>query len=172
VAQDPTRDPTFDELFLSLREKVFALALHVTGSQADAEDATQETFLAVHRALPSFRGDSLASTWVYRIALRAALRVRARRPKEASTSAGASHERALEDAAAGDAEAVLVARDSARRLEEAWERLTGEHRAVLSLFAVDGLSHREIAEVLGVPVGTVWSRLHAARKTLHAALAE
>jgi RNA polymerase sigma-70 factor (ECF subfamily) len=163
-ATDATR--RFAELFTSLREKVFALALHVTGSQADAEDATQETFLAVHRALPSFRGDSLPSTWVYRIALRAALRVRARRPKEAGGDDGAEQE------AATDAEAALFARDDARRLAGALERLTGEHRAVLSLFAVDGLRHREIADVLGVPVGTVWSRLHAARKTLQAALSE
>lgn len=167
MAQDST--PAFEELFTSLREKVFALALHATGSQADAEDATQETFLAVHRALPSFRGESLASTWVYRIALRAALRVRARRPKPAGGDPESARER--EDQAGADAEAALFAREDARRLAGAWGRLTGEHRAVLSLFAIDGLSHREIADVLGVPVGTVWSRLHAARKTLQAELA-
>jgi RNA polymerase sigma-70 factor (ECF subfamily) len=50
------------------------------------------------------------------------------------------------------------------------DRLSAEHRTVISLFAVDGLSHREIADVLGVPEGTVWSRLAAARRKLHEAL--
>ena len=65
----------------------------------------------------------------------------------------------------------LVARDRARRLMMAMDRLSGEHRTVLSLFAVEGLSHKEIAEILGVPEGTVWSRLNAARRRLAGELA-
>jgi RNA polymerase sigma-70 factor (ECF subfamily) len=60
----------------------------------------------------------------------------------------------------------MAARDEARRVHAAMLRLPAEHRAVLSLLALEGLSHREVAEVLGVPEGTVWSRLHAARRRL------
>ena len=67
---------------------------------------------------------------------------------------------------------VVDAKLRSERLKGALEQLTAEQRAVLSLFAVDGLGHREIAEVLGVPVGTVWSRLCLARKKLAATLAD
>ena len=147
----------FDALYRAEREKVLALCLHVTGRRADAEDAAQETFLAVHRALRFFRGDAAVSTWVYRIALRAALRVTARRrptePVDPETP-GAN----------GDAE--VASRAEARRILDALGRLSAEHRMVLALFGLEGLGHRAIAEVLGVPEGTVWSRLHLARKRL------
>ncbi|MBI5543210.1 MAG: RNA polymerase sigma factor [Deltaproteobacteria bacterium] len=66
----------------------------------------------------------------------------------------------------GGGEAEMVSRDEARQLLAALQRLSLEHRAVLSLFALEGVPHREIAEVLGVAEGTIWSRLHAARKRL------
>lgn len=154
------RGRAFDALFRALRKPVLALCLHLTGRRDDAEDALQETFLSVHRALPRFRAEARVSTWVYRIALRAALRVRARRPEPREPETEPAH----------DGEPAMAARLEARRLAAALGRLPAEQRAVISLFAVEGLTHREIAEVLGVPEGTVWSRLHAARKRLAAEL--
>jgi RNA polymerase sigma-70 factor (ECF subfamily) len=146
-----------ERVYRGLREPLLALCLHLTGRRADAEDAVQETLAAVHRGLPSFRGGSRLSTWVYRIALRAALGVRSRRrdaePLDPETPGRGG-------------EGELAARDEARRVAAAVARLPAEPRLVLSLFAVDGLSHREIGEILGVPEGTVWSRLHAARRML------
>ena len=152
------RAPSFEAVYRELAAPVGKLCLHVCGNRAAAEDAFQETFLAVHRALPAFRGEAKRSTWVYRIALRAALRVRSRRPPE------------LELPPPERPEPVLEARDEVRRVLEAMQQLNAEQRAVLSLFAIEGLGHKEIAEVLGVPEGTVWSRLHLARKRLAAAL--
>jgi RNA polymerase sigma-70 factor (ECF subfamily) len=151
------RDAAVAEVFKSFRRPVLGLALHLTGSASDAEDVVQEVFLSVHRALPGFRGEARLSTWIYRVAIRAALEVRARRrPSEP-----------LDPELAGPSEeAGLVARDQARRLLVAMDRLSAEHRTVLSLFAIEGLSHKEIAEILGVPEGTVWSRLSGARKRL------
>jgi RNA polymerase sigma-70 factor (ECF subfamily) len=146
-----------DRLFRELRVPLHALCLHLTGRRADAEDAVQEVFVAVHRGLPGFAGASRLTTWIYRIALRAAFRARARRqdgePLDPETSGGGG-------------ELDMVVRDEARRVASAMERLPAGPRAVLSLFAVEGLSHREIADILGVPEGTVWSRLHAARRML------
>ncbi len=150
-----------DRACRALREPLHALCLHLTGCRADAEDAVQETLVAVHRGLPGFQGASRLTTWAYRIALRAAFQVRGRRrdgvPLDPETSGGGG-------------ESEMAARDEARRVVAAVARLPAEPRAVLSLFAIDGLSHREIADILGVPEGTVWSRLHAARRVLALAL--
>jgi RNA polymerase sigma-70 factor (ECF subfamily) len=153
-----------DEIFRSFRAPVLGLCLHLTGRRSDAEDAVQEVFLAVHRALPRFRGEARLSTWVYRIAIRAALAQRGAhgaRPPDESLD---------ESLSVPSGEADLIARDRARRLVVAMDQLAIEHRTILSLFAVEGMSHKEISDVLGIPEGTVWSRLHAARKELAHAL--
>ncbi len=158
-----TRRAAFDDLFVALREQVFAVCLHVTGNAADADDALQETFLAVHAGLANFRGEARLSTWVHRIAIRASIRVRARRRPAADV-----HE---VDPPARDVDAVAM-RELGERIAAAMNRLSAEHRVVLSLFAVEELPHAQIAEILGVPEGTVWSRLHAAKKRLAAELGD
>jgi len=152
------RRVAFTALYRALRGSVLSLALHLTGRPADAEDVLQETFLQVHRGLGAFRGDSRVSTWVFQIALRAGLQTRARRRDHAEVDPETPLPR--------DTEAALVARDQAARLRAAVADLPADHRAVLALFAVEGLGHRAIAEVLGIPQGTVWSRLHTARRRL------
>ncbi len=152
-------EAALEDLFRSYRQPVLSLCAAMTGDPADAEDALQEVFVAVSRALPQFRGESRISTWLYRIAIRAALEARARRRRPPPV------EQEPEPVHAG-AERELLARDEARRLARAMLRLPAEQRAVLSLFAIDGLRHREIAEILGVPEGTVWSRLNVARRKL------
>ena len=131
--------------------------MNLTGRRTDAEDAVQEVFVAVHRGLPGFQGASRLTTWIYRIALRASFRARARRQ---------DGEPVHPEAPGGGGEGEMAARDEARRAVAALARLPAGPRAVLSLFAVEGLSHREIADILGIPEGTVWSRLHAARRKL------
>lgn len=155
------RRAAFDAIFVHFRGPVLALCRHVTNHPGDAEDALQDCFLAVHGGLASFRGEARLATWIYRIALRAALAVRARRKP--------SEPLEVEPAQEGH-ERQLLARDETRRVAQTMERLTPEQRVVLSLFAVEELSHREIADILGVPEGTVWSRLAAARRELANAL--
>ena len=140
--------------------RVLSLCLHLTGSPGDAEDAAQEVFLAVFRDLPKFRGESRLSTWIYRIAVRTAFRVKAKRPRTVP----------LDLESATETPDPALQRERSRHLARALANLSAEHRTVLALFALDGLSHREIAETLGIPEGTVWSRLHLARKKLAAEL--
>ena len=147
----------------ALREPLLALCLHVAGRRADAEDALQEALVAVVAGLPGFRGEARLGTWAYRIAVRAALRARARRRDGEALDP---------DTPGGGGEGEMASRDSARRVAAAMARLPAAQRTVLSLFAVEGLSHREIADILGVPEGTVWSRLHAARRMLLHALGD
>lgn len=153
------REQALVELSRVFRRPVLALCLHVVGDAGEAEDVVQQVFLSVHRALPSFRAESRLSTWIYRIALRAAI-----------ASAASARRRPLvsleEPPHASSTEQELMLRDEARRVAEAMGRLSMEHRSVLSMFAIEGLSHEEIADVLGVPKGTAWSRLSAARRRL------
>ena len=154
------REAAFAELFAEHRTRVFTLCRHLVRTRADAEDATQEVFLQLLRSLEKFRGESALSTFIHRIALRVAI-------KQRMKSARQDDLRVEAPSAKSD---PLEAREEERRLWSAMEQLTLEHRTVLALFAVDGLSHKEIAAVLGVPEGTVWSRLHLARKKLAALL--
>lgn len=156
--------PTFEEVYAECHREVYALCRHLVGNSSDAQDAAQETFLAVASALPRFRGDSSVKTWVHRIGIRCALKVRSRSRRSFEP---------METVAApstGPADNPAEARERNQRLARAMERLSFDHRLVISLFAIDGLSHAEIAEDLGVPEGTIWSRLHTAKKQLAAAL--
>ncbi len=159
-ASNGSTEASFEAVFEESRRRVLGLCLHLTGNREDAEDAAQETFLAVHKSLSRFRGDCRISTWVYRIAIRAALRVKAKRAATESLDVEPS---------SSPADPALE-KERASQLRRALSRLTFEHRTVLALFSLDGLSHREIAKTLGIPEGTVWSRLHLARKKLEAEL--
>ncbi len=161
-ARPEERDAAFVELFERYRTRVFSLCRHLTRSRADAEDAMQEVFFALLRALPEFRGESSLATFIHRIAVRVAVKQRLRTSR---------HETLRVEAPPEAADGRLEAREQQARLWAALEQLSVEQRTVLALFALDGLSHREIAAIVGVPEGTIWSRLHAARKRLAALLA-
>jgi len=166
------RDRAFEELFRAMGGPVYQLCYRITGSAAEADDAVQDCFVAAGEALTSFRGDAALSTWIYRIALRAAWRrkARTRARREEPGDEGQSAAMTVAVAPGDEPERQAAAREEVRRVTRALATLSEEHQAILSLFAVDGLKHQEIAAVLGVPEGTVWSRLHAARKALVAAL--
>lgn len=143
--------PTFEEVYAECQRPVHALCVNLLGNGADAQDAFQDTFLAVAQALPGFRGESSVKTWVHRIAIRTALKLRARRrPSEELVDRPAPSR----DPAQADAVARAMA------------VLSFEHRVVLALFAIAGLTHAEIADTLAIPEGTVWSRLHHAKRKL------
>ena len=144
--------PPFEQVYAECHRHIHALCVNLLGNSADAQDAFQDTFVAVAQALPRFRGEANVKTWVHRIAIRTAVKLRARRrpTDELSDQLPAP----LDDRAEADAVARAMA------------ALSFEHRLVLSLFAIAGLTHAEIAETLAVPEGTVWSRLHHAKRKL------
>ncbi len=164
AATGSERSAAFQEIFQAHRDRVFGLCVRLCGQAALAEDATQETFLEVYKGLPLFRGDATLGTWIYRVALRTALRLRAHTPRVAVASVEAPAR------STADPESALSAREDVRAVQAALDGLPAEQRVVVALFSVDGLSHGEIAVILGVPEGTVWSRLHKGRKALVAAL--
>lgn len=135
---------------------VHRLARRYTRCEADAEDLTQEVFVDLCRGIGGFRGEAKLSTWVYRIALNHCLKHRGRRQLPDSVP--------LDDLplAAGDdydPERQAARGDLSRAVGEALETLSEHHRDVVLLHEIHGLTYVECADILGVPVGTVKSRL-------------
>jgi RNA polymerase sigma-70 factor (ECF subfamily) len=147
------------------KRRVFALAMRIVGA-IDAEEVAQEAFIRVFRGLPKFRGDAALGTWIYRLAVNAALSHRSRR---ANIPAVPGEEGGPERLVAVTPEA----RDLALRkqLERALAALPVGYRTVIVLHDIEGLEHEEVAAVLGCHVGTSKSQLHKARAKLREALA-
>lgn len=152
------------ELFVRFHAPLERLLTRLLGH--DVDDCLQEVFVDVLRGLPAFEGRSRLSTWVYRVALHRAWKCLAeRRRRGERTEEGEQLVERAPARGAGVAEQVESA-ELARRFAAALERLDLDQRTVVALAAVDGLGPPEIARVLGVPVGTVHSRLHRARRRL------
>jgi RNA polymerase sigma-70 factor (ECF subfamily) len=148
------------------RRRVFALIARICGSQ-DAEELSQEVFLRAFRGLDKFRGDSQLSTWMYRLAVNAAL--------SHATRAQARARRSISDEVLDEVAAPLedVGDPGLReKLVAAMESLPPGYRAVLVLHDVEGLQHEEIAQILGCRVGTSKSQLHKARAKMRESLGE
>jgi RNA polymerase sigma-70 factor (ECF subfamily) len=142
-------------------DRLHALCRRMCGNDADADDATQEALLAIVRGLPGWDGRSSYRTWSYRVATNACLdelRRRARRPRPVEVH--------VDVAAPGMGVDVAEQAVAAAEVDRLLRRLSDDHRAVVVLRDLCGLDYAELAEVLGVPVGTVRSRLARARGTL------
>lgn len=134
----------------------------------DAEDLLQEVFIVVHQRLHSFDHSSRITTWLFGICLRvvSAYRRRAHRRREQSV-AQVPEERTLDEASP---EQAAVNRQAGERLRAALDLMDLGKRAIFVMFEIDGLSCDDIAEMLSVPIGTVYSRLHSARSDFDRAL--
>ena len=160
-----------DDLLRRHQPRLWAVCRRLTGSDADADDAAQNALIAIVRALPSFDGRSRFGTWAYRIAVNASLdelRRRRRRaepglPGDADVSGagvrGHGHE-PVATTVGPESAALSVDVDAALR------RLPPEFRAAVVLRDLCGLDYAEIAEILGVPAGTVRSRISRGRSAL------
>lgn len=166
----------FRTLVERYQRKVAALALGMLRNPEDALDVVQDTFAKAYQSLDRFKGDAAFYTWVYRIAVNLCIDVQRR---EAKMPQVGLELREGEDGAEQDLPAAVAhgadpedpfrrARDAeiARGIQQAVSELTPEHRAVILLREVEGLSYEEISRVLDCPKGTVMSRLHYARKQL------
>jgi len=159
----------FERFVDAFGPRLHRLARRYASSECDAEDLTQEIFVALFQSVGSFGSRSALSTWVYRVALNHCLRHReqARRRPEASAATSTSStctSQNEEPEAAGDREAD-PARQAARR-EMRLEQLSDGHRDVVVLHELHGLTYGECAQALGIPLGTVKSRLFNALRHL------
>jgi len=161
---------TFESLVEEYADRVYNVALRITGNGADAEDAMQEAFLSAYRAWSTFRGESKPSTWLYRVATNAALmRVRAKRPVEYLSELGSDEE--IQDWSASLLESAERS-EVQDKLLEGLALLEPDQRAALVLRDIDGLSTSEAADALDISEQALKSRLHRARMLLREHLAE
>jgi RNA polymerase sigma-70 factor, ECF subfamily len=145
--------------------RVYHLALRMVGDAEDAADAAQDAWLTAFRKLGSFRGDAAFSTWLHRVAVNASfdvLRRRQRGPVLRPVAEGEDHPSLPDPGAADHADEVAGTTD----IERALALVPEEFRAPLVLHDVLDLPYQEVASVLGVPIGTVKSRLHRGRMQL------
>jgi RNA polymerase sigma-70 factor (ECF subfamily) len=161
----------FDEVYSRFGEMVYNLALRLAGNREEAADLTQETFLRIYRHLGSFGGRSTLKTWIFRIAINHC-RDRLSRHYPPMQSIDADPEEggvSLADPGRGP-EALAVAADEGRRVTAGLSRIPPVFREAVVLRDLEGLSYEEIAEVLGVRVGTVRSRIARGREHLRTLL--
>ena len=167
-AQCGDRD-AFAQLLKRFKLPVYHQALRMVGHAEDAADLTQEVFLKVWQGLPSFQGDSTFSTWLYRLTSNACIDY-LRREKRRRGSLSLDDEEwelasQLPDPAPTPQKA-LEQRELRQALEAGLAQLSDEHRQVLILRELNGLSYEEIAQVLSLSPGTVKSRIARARLSL------
>ena len=157
-----------DELFRRHRDTAYGIAYRLVGSREDALDVVQEAFIHVMRGIQTFRGQSSFRTWLYRIVTHAALDYR--RWRSLRTSETLDVETMVEPTASGPSQRTpqeeAAARDLRQAIDKALMNISEKNRAALVLFAIEGMSYKEIAEVLSISVGTVMSRIFNARQRL------
>ena len=167
----------FRALVTKYQRRVYQLALGMVRDSDEAMDITQETFVRVHRYLPSFKGDSSFFTWTYRIATNLALdsaRKRGRSERVELDEQDAEIESRMDPASAALAgpQRAALNEELKGKIEEALASLSENHRAILLLREVEGLSYEELARTLGIRKGTVMSRLFHARLKMQRKLRE
>lgn len=146
--------------------KLFRLVSGLVKSKEDTEDIVQESFVKAYLSLGSFRKESTFYTWIYRIAHNMAIDYKRKIARRGNAIELSEVERSLPvDERASPLEAV-VRQEQGDGMQRALAKLSEEHKTVIILREVDGLSYEEIAKVLGISKGTVMSRLHYARKQL------
>ncbi|QRV02484.1 sigma-70 family RNA polymerase sigma factor [Arcanobacterium phocisimile] len=163
----------FEEQALPLLDQLYGAALRLTRNPADAEDLVQETYAKAFAAFHQYKQGTNLKAWLYRILNNAFIsnyRKAQRRPKEADADqvedwqeyAASTHDsRGLMSA-----EAEVLERLPDSEIKEALEQLSDDRRTVVYLADIEGFSYQEIADIVGVPIGTVMSRLHRGRTQL------
>jgi RNA polymerase sigma-70 factor, ECF subfamily len=161
----------FEALVRRYRKRIYALALHLTGSGHDADDITQDVFLRAYRALDSFEGRSEFFTWVYRMTVNRSLNARRDRERRGEDPMDDLRvELAVGVDARGNPAREAELRQNYTRLVRALDALPAEMKTSVVLVALQGLSHGEAAVVQKCSEGTIAWRLHEARRRLGTAM--
>jgi RNA polymerase sigma-70 factor (ECF subfamily) len=164
--------PSIHALFTRHFDDVYRMVAHLLGpgaAAADVEDVTQQVFVAAHKALPRYRGEGRPTTWLYGIATRVVLNNLRSWRRRRRLVAALEHSLA-EPPMAASPEREAEARQELARVWRCLMRVGAKKRVVYVLHVVEGRSGEEIAELLQIPVATVWTRLHHARRELSLAL--
>jgi RNA polymerase sigma-70 factor (ECF subfamily) len=171
AAQDGDRE-AFDFLVEKYKDIVYAVAYRFAHDPDLALDLAQDSFIRAYRGIKSFKGRSSFSTWLYRVAMNTCIDYTRRRsrsvdpltvPEEVADYADAEP---IEDAGERKPDQLALSGELGDKIQEAIDALPEYHKSVFVLYEIEGMSYKEIAEVVGCSIGTVMSRLHYARKKL------
>ncbi|HVG08184.1 MAG TPA: sigma-70 family RNA polymerase sigma factor [Thermoanaerobaculia bacterium] len=165
----------FRELVLRFERPVYSLIVRMVQDPSTAEDLAQEAFVKAYRSLHTYDASRKLSSWLFKIAHNTTIdHLRRHVPDTVSLEAPQDEEgrgglaAVLSDASVEDPAAAAERRDMARSLERAISRLRPEYREAVVLFYLEGATYQEICDVTGLPLGTVKTNLHRARKELAA----
>lgn len=151
-------DIAFGELVERYKHLVYGMVWRLTNDRSQTDDLAQEVFLKVYRGLPYFRGEARLSTWIFRIVSNVCSEARGRRTAEVATT-----QPVLERGRADGAFADLELRD---RLDKAIAQLPERYRFLIAAHYIDGVQYDALAEALDIPIGTVKTHLHRAKRQL------
>jgi RNA polymerase sigma-70 factor, ECF subfamily len=154
-------------LLIQHQQRIFGFGMKMCGDPEDARDVAQETMLSLVRTLPTFRGESSVSTWLYTVAR--SFCIKKRRRTKGAPAYHESLDKATQEQAAAPAptpEQTLLGREAREAVASALNRLEPDAREVVVLRDIEGLTAPEVAEVTGLTVAAVKSRLHRARQAL------
>jgi RNA polymerase sigma-70 factor (ECF subfamily) len=182
-AAAPTEDPALRERFdrdvMPLLSSLYPAALRMTRNPADAEDLVQETFLRAYRGFAGFQEGTNLKAWLYRILTNSFINTYRKKQREPVTVEGPDDldewylfDRLGARHAEPSAETEVLDTIPDEDVQRALESLPEGFRLAVLLADVEGFSYKEIAEMMGIPIGTVMSRLHRGRKALEKALWE
>src|SRR5690606_9230937 len=166
IVTEPLESPAFDDFVNEHRGRVYGVALRVVSDPELAADVVQETFLRAWRGLARFRGESQISTWLHRIAVNTALTARRRAARDENASLDSIDEVVAESTPYVDPERRGEVLDLRARLEAALDSLPPGQKAVVVLKDMEGWSHAEIADRLGISESAAKVRLHRAHRKL------
>jgi RNA polymerase sigma-70 factor (ECF subfamily) len=155
----------FEELVDRYKNLVFAMITRTLPDRSQAEDIAQDVFLRIHRGLPYFRGEARLSTWIYRIVVNVCMQDRGR--ATSAVSLDDANARVSAPAAADRHADDLELRD---RLEKAIAQLPPQYRLLIAAHYLRGVQYEELAEAMNLPLGTVKTQLHRAKRQLRTLL--
>jgi len=161
-----------DELYRRHREAAYGIAYRLVGNREDALEVVQEAFIHVMRGIQTFRGQSSFRTWLYRIVTHAALDYRRWRALRVADSLDSdTSTEPVAQASDRSPQEAAADRDLGAAIDKALSNISEKNRAALILFAIEGMPYKEVADVLGISIGTVMSRIFNARQRLRELLA-
>ena len=161
----------FEQLVVRHQDLVFSLAFKLTGNKEMANDVAQEAFIRAWKAIDKFRGDSNFGTWIYRITVNSAWTLRKKAKKHNTLNIDDTYEPVIIDEKR-DPELVAINSDLSSTLINALDKIPLDQRIIVELKNIEGRSHKEIADFLGISVTAAKVRLHRAHQRLRDILEE
>jgi RNA polymerase sigma-70 factor (ECF subfamily) len=155
----------FEQLVVRHQDLVFSLAFKLTGNKEMANDVAQEAFIRAWKAIDKFRGDSTFGTWIYRITVNSAWTLRKKAKKHNTLNIDETYEPVIIDEKR-DPELVAINSDLSSTLINALDKIPLDQRIIVELKNIEGRSHKEIADFLGISVTAAKVRLHRAHQRL------